>query len=630
MNIKIDITQFRVDQSQLKIVKELRNCKFGSATLAENVLTGQLSIINHVPFSMNVLKLGRMVHLAFLPYQGVILQTDTTQFALVEAATNLTLTEFIKTLDPSDPAKDAKLHNIAFGIASGMKYANEEGYFHGDLTTDNIYISEDFTPLIHSVGLAKLYGLQRANDVKSYGIILETLFKGGNYTFENDLAQKIKDGIVNTFTEICDLLYQNYSSNYISKLTHFDNARNISDGTQFFSKCDFLFLAIRNIGTSPAVAISNAYLLLCGKDPVPVPPVNPSVIGIHSDNDLQKLICNFKDFKIVRELKLGFGISYVCEKKGKQYLLSTVPYNIQFKKRFDLLHPALSNVCGIILSDKDHPFFIVEDYGSEIPSNLIGESLLATAAALSYCHSVGIHHGQLRPDCITKVKDFVHLSLVGVSESFGHKVTDYDDVYSFGQLGLQLYKDCSPEVKSLFEECIKNKSMTMKTVFDRLSVSQISDDYCHMLSQFESRRQRAISGDRFAIEDIKTHMKLTSNGDVPLLPEIKESGIDVCPPLYIAAMNNNVRDIKRLIKSGANPNATAVDGSTALHAAVLRGNIESIRVLRNYCDRSSKDILGRSPHDVAGPNEKRALLKQIDGMTGLLLRSLVCLLSKPF
>lgn len=38
-----------------------------------------------------------------------------------------------------------------------------------------------------------MLGVQRANDVKSYRIILETLFKGRKYTFENDLAQKIKD-----------------------------------------------------------------------------------------------------------------------------------------------------------------------------------------------------------------------------------------------------------------------------------------------------------------------------------------------------------------------------------------------------------------------------------------------------
>lgn len=622
---KLDITQFVIDISQYRIVKEVINNRFGTCMLCENKITKQISLVNNIPWSLEVLKLGRLVHLAFLPIQGVVLQTDSHPFAIVEAATKLTLADMLKSQEAFNQACETKYQNIAFGIASAMKYSHENGFLHGDLTANSVYISDDYTPLVHGIGFGTICGLTRSTDLKNFGLILEQMFKSADCTFEQNLAYKIKVNEIKSFAEVVEMMSKQYTSNYVRRLVLFENARNIYDGTQLVSKCDFLALSIKSIGTSPAVAMANMYNHICGKEPIPVPPVNAVMIGTHTDKDLQSMIYNYKDFKLTGELQIPSGTSFIATRNGKKYLLSTASLNLKLRSRIDLLHPALSNACGIILADETHPFFIVEDYGEQIPNELIGEALLATAAALSYCHENDIHHGQLRPHCLSLVGKFIHLSLAGIAESFGRRITEYDDVLAFGQMGLSLYKNASEEVKKIFEECTKNKQLTMKEVYERLVSCQISDDYCNMLSQFESRRQRASMGDTVALQDLN-HMMATLCSDCRQLPDLEENLIMTAPPLYMAALKNDVKEINRLLKKGVNPNTTAIDGSTALHAAALAGNLAAIEALTGKVDPMKKDILGRTAIDVAGPQERWAMKKKANPFVTSILKSIIHLI----
>jgi ankyrin repeat protein len=66
-----------------------------------------------------------------------------------------------------------------------------------------------------------------------------------------------------------------------------------------------------------------------------------------------------------------------------------------------------------------------------------------------------------------------------------------------------------------------------------------------------------------------------------------EGGADVMPsasrpagatPLHVAAHAGHFDIVKWLVRHGADPNAPAVDGSTALHVACLAGNVRGVHV----------------------------------------------------
>lgn len=72
--------------------------------------------------------------------------------------------------------------------------------------------------------------------------------------------------------------------------------------------------------------------------------------------------------------------------------------------------------------------------------------------------------------------------------------------------------------------------------------------------------------------------------------------------LHIAAYYNNVLAAQKLIELGADINITNVDGQTALHIAVIQGNLNIIKILRNT--RNISDNLGNTPIAYCRNNEE--------------------------
>src|SRR4029453_19455025 len=50
-------------------------------------------------------------------------------------------------------------------------------------------------------------------------------------------------------------------------------------------------------------------------------------------------------------------------------------------------------------------------------------------------------------------------------------------------------------------------------------------------------------------------------------------------PLYLACVNGNAVIIERLLKAGADANAVATEGETALMTAARTGNVDAVKVL---------------------------------------------------
>jgi ankyrin repeat protein/uncharacterized protein YegL len=90
---------------------------------------------------------------------------------------------------------------------------------------------------------------------------------------------------------------------------------------------------------------------------------------------------------------------------------------------------------------------------------------------------------------------------------------------------------------------------------------------------------------------------------------LKEYGVDLeqkteetneiiasATPLHIAAYYNRIKAAQALITLGANHNSIDKFGQTPLHTAVIQGNIEVIKILRNNgCDIGIQDVNGNTP-----------------------------------
>ncbi len=70
-------------------------------------------------------------------------------------------------------------------------------------------------------------------------------------------------------------------------------------------------------------------------------------------------------------------------------------------------------------------------------------------------------------------------------------------------------------------------------------------------------------------------------------------------PLHYAIDVNNMYAIKKLIKSGSNPNKTDNNGNNSLHLAVYNRNIEICKELMDYVNINQRNLLGESALHIA-------------------------------
>lgn len=86
-----------------------------------------------------------------------------------------------------------------------------------------------------------------------------------------------------------------------------------------------------------------------------------------------------------------------------------------------------------------------------------------------------------------------------------------------------------------------------------------------------------------------------------MIPRPRSVSFDPTSKLYIAASENDAKELKRVLESGkANPNKLYLSGVAPLHIAAIDGHLEAMKVLVQYnADINIHDVEGCSPLEFA-------------------------------
>ena len=600
--MEVSLTEFIVDESQYSYVKEVRTAQPLYSVLKENKFTKKLALFSPIPFVPHqLMKISKLAHFALLPIIGCVLESDQKRFQIVERATKTTLKDILDALKKKEPISNRTAfnpQNIAFGICSAMKYAEEKGLRHGNLTIESIYLNKDYHPHIQGVGLNNIWQSQQASsDIKAFGNILQTLFSCDQETYAAELkvAADIKSGIVKSFAQCYEQLKP--ETTYAKTVFEADEARNNAEKEVEYAE------TLVQIGTALAARQANIIFAKHGKAPCREPPVNaieiPDVPLFQFSNEIP--------LKKIEELNVPYATAFIKESDDHLKKMTVqVPYNNTTRKLLKLIHPVLASPVSVIMNDAKNPFQIVFEYGEKLDKEHTPEALLAIAAALTYCHENGFHHGCLNEQFITLHNKFAKLSYVGIAEILGHKITDKDDIQQFGKLALKLWKDAPENIAEIFNMCVKGQ-ITMKCAYKKLAASGISDDYYITLAQFESFRCQLYQGDVDAAISIKEHFVVMSQSTIECsLMDIIMQKIQADftrtqngSILHHAVLINDIELVKSLVKSGFNPREQSQEGRTALHYAAMGNNYNMYKLLEKQVDTNIRDAYGKTAIDYA-------------------------------
>ena len=107
---------------------------------------------------------------------------------------------------------------------------------------------------------------------------------------------------------------------------------------------------------------------------------------------------------------------------------------------------------------------------------------------------------------------------------------------------------------------------------------------------------------RLTVEDV---LKRYKDEDLPAfsgieLTDVNQVGLFGERPLDIAAVRGDVGELRALLEAGAEVNAKAERGNTALHEAVSQGHPAVVKLLVQYgADAKIKNELGETAIDIA-------------------------------
>ena len=80
-------------------------------------------------------------------------------------------------------------------------------------------------------------------------------------------------------------------------------------------------------------------------------------------------------------------------------------------------------------------------------------------------------------------------------------------------------------------------------------------------------------------------------------------------PLHLEASDGNLKQVRQLLESGADPNARDADGRAPIHWPALRGHVEVVRALLDYhADANARDTAGRTPLRMATIGNQQAII----------------------
>ncbi len=80
-------------------------------------------------------------------------------------------------------------------------------------------------------------------------------------------------------------------------------------------------------------------------------------------------------------------------------------------------------------------------------------------------------------------------------------------------------------------------------------------------------------------------------------------------PLHLEASDGNVKQVRLLLESGADPNARDADGRAPIHWPALRGHLEVVRALLDYhADVNARDDAGRTPLRMATIGNQQTII----------------------
>ena len=631
----VEVTKFVVNESQYTEIGAIQSQVPLFSSIRENKFTKKIGIFTPVPFSSSVFRLSRLQHIAYAPIIGCTLQADGKPFQLVENGTNCSLSKFLRERkNNNDTANDPRisLQNIAFGICSGMRYAEMKGFMHGNLSKDSIFIDEHEWPLIHGVGFANLWKSSNTrSDINGYMQILQDLFGDtlSKCPIEQRIVNDIKNGHIKTFQQI----YQIYNDNieelkaksmYFKMIDTFDRARELSlcDNSEAVQYAHCLC----QIQSPIAGTMGNNILLQNGEFPHHIPALNAIEIP---EIQLSSLKTDDSEYPVFKELNVPYGTATI--KNGSEcgaVLVIPIPFNRYARKIVNLHHPVLSLPTGVVLATDNNPFKLVLEYGITLNKVNYNNALIGVASALAYCHRVGIHHGCLSEQFITLENgNYPKLSYVGIAEAYGAKITDKDDVQQFGRLAKRIAVNPDEKMTNLIDKCIEG-TITMEEVSQKLLQWHSTESYARTLIGFEYCMQKALSGDYEACDGILVDYKLMTISKLPLqlVQQLRNAIMHQSPenalytqnsitkenandrllngltPLHLAALKNDVALAKKLIREGADPNATSDDGQTPLHMAARSGNYAIYDFLRKFTKRGIKDSYGKLPREAVSPS----------------------------